>query len=302
MAASFLTELQGDIVALPLGWLVVTVGVVGALVGVAALVTHRGRAGFALGMVALTMAIASASIGSLAVILARARTDDRIATAEPTDAAAPTETWKQRTRRAGYERARRGAALGLLFAGPSLFAGLYGVLAPMVRRRKPRPMSMRMPRSLRSQAKHEWSSSVGSAAGLAAGGLALLSVGTATVVWTLPLPGPALAQSDRRWEAFEALERMRAGAFDAGCTELVQACDRVCRWTDDPELESAANECAHLRLDAFIERRDVETLTKLHALSTSGLPYGDLERVEIQRELDRVRHEEPGPVQPVPGP
>lgn len=302
MGTVWFAQLWRDVASLPVGWALFAIGVAGAVVGAAALVLVRHRAGLALGMIALTLAIASASLGALSVITTRARVDDDIA-ASATDAAGKprTETWKQRTKRAGYESAKRGAQLGLIFAGAPLFAGLYAVLAPMVRRRAPRPMSVRMPRSIRSQAKHEWSTSRGSAAGLGLSGFAVLAVATGAVVWTLPIPGPAVAASDDAWDAREAIEIMRAGSLADGCEKLIESCRWRCSEDKVPDLVGASNECVHLRLDAFVEQRDVPTLSRLHEIKRSALPFGDVERAEVEKELDRVRNMEPGPVQPVPG-
>lgn len=284
----------GDVAALPFVWVLVALGALGLVGCIAALVANKHRLGLAIGVGALALAIACASLGGLSVVIERGRVDDAVARMEATaDGRARTESARLRARRAGYERARAAAQLGLLSATAPLFGGLFGVLAPMIRRRTPRPMSMRMPRSIRSQAKYEWNTTNGGVLGLSVSAFALLAVGACAVVWTLPLPGPAIASKDPAWDAREAIDVMRDGAFDVGCARLADACRAACDEEKVPDLAGAATECAEIWLEAG--REDPATLERLEAFARSSAPLGDAERQRIKTEVALIRAPRPAP-------
>lgn len=284
----------GNLAALPFAWVLLALGASGLVACVAALVANKHRFGLAIGVGALALTIACASLGGLSVVIERGRVDDAVARMDATaDGRATTEAAKLRVRRAGYERARATAQLGLLFAGAPLFGGLYAVLAPMVRRRTPRPVSMRMPRSIRSQAKHEWRTTNGGVLGLSVSAFALLAVGACAVVWTLPLPGPAIASKDPAWDAREAIDVIRAGGFDVGCKRLADACTAICDEKKVPDLAAAATECAELWLEA--SREDPATLDRLEAFARSSAPLGESERQRIKAEVALIRAPAPAP-------
>jgi hypothetical protein len=272
--------LKNDLATLPFAWIIVVLGIAGVVAAIAALALNRHRLGVMVGMTALALAIGCASLGALSVVIERGVVDR----SGQGDAM---ESTKLRARRAGYERARAGAQLGLIASGAPLFGGLFGVLAPMFRRRKPRPMSTRMPRSIRSQAKHEWTTSAGLVS-LSASGFAVLAVAACAVVWTLPLPGPALDAKDPAWDAREAIDVMRSGAFDEGCTRLAIACTVGCEEAKIPDLAGAATECAELRLEAVLEDPSPATIDRLERFAR-GAPIGEAERQRIKDELDRLQ-------------
>lgn len=279
----------GELVALPFAWVLLVLGAAGLLVGAAALFANKHRLGLAIGIGALAIAVGCASLGALSVVVERGRVDDAVALSAPSDGRAPTESAKLRARRIGYERARAAAQLGLLFSAVPLFGGLFAVLAPMVRRRTPRPMSMRMPRSIRSQARYEWHASTGGLAGLSVSAFALLAVGACAVVWTLPLPGPPIAAKDPAWDAREAIDVIRTGAFDDGCTRLASACSTTCDEKKVPDLAAAATECAEIWLAAGREDPTGATLDRLESFARSSAPLGEAERQRIKDELQLIR-------------
>ncbi|MFO0614538.1 MAG: hypothetical protein U0414_18275 [Polyangiaceae bacterium] len=276
----WLDALKEALATLPFAWIIASLGGLGVVGAILAIALNRRRLGAALGMAALVLAVACATLGALSVVVERGRAD-RAAQAGPTEVA------KQRARRAGYERARGGAELGLVASAPALFGGLFGVLAPMLRRRKPRPMSMRMPRSIRSQAKHEWTTPTGLVT-LSASGFAVLAVAACAAVWTIPLPGPALAAKDPAWDAREAIEIMGSGAFDEGCTRLATACLTGCEERKVPDLVAAATECAENRLDAALEHPTPEAIERVERFANGPTPIGEAERQRIRDELDRL--------------
>jgi hypothetical protein len=269
---------------LPFAMPLAALGVLGAIAGVVSLVAVRHRFGYTIAIASLAAATTCAGLGGLAVVVERGRVDASIASTAQRTGSIPTETQKLRAKRAGYDRARRSAQLGLIVCALPLFGGLFGVLAPMARRRRPRPMSMRMPRSMRSQVKFEWTTSMG-VASLTSSALSLLAVGACTVAWTIPLPGPNLDANDKAWDARQGIDEIEASRLDEGCSKLTEACAITCDERKIPNVASATELCVSLRLDAVVDEGSIEARDRLDRLTESALPISDADRERVRTEL-----------------
>ena len=251
------------------------VGVPAALV---AAIRNRSKLGFFVGVVALVGATVASGLGAVGVVIERDTVDVRLADAK-------TETERLRERRLGYEEAKRWARAGLILGVAPLFGGLAGVLAPVMRRRRPRPMSVRLPRSLRSQARQEFTTKTGTTS-LTTSALALLAFGACAIAWALPLPGPNIPPDSPAWDARAAIEEMKTGNAHDACARLEDVCTRACDGALVPYLASAASECFELRLEEAEEAPDRSA--RLDALSRTALPINSDDRRRVRQEIDAM--------------
>ncbi len=264
----------------PLGNAMVIAAAIGAPAALVAAILNRRKAGFVVGVVALVAATTSAGIGALGVALERVADDAKLVDL-------PTETARLRARREGYADAKRWARAGLALGVVPLFGGLAGVLAPVMRRRKPRPQSIRMPRSFRSQARAEFTTKTGTTS-LTASALAVLAFAACAVVWALPLPPPNLPLDAPEWDAREAIDEMKLGPGSEACNRLEAACARHCDPENVPYIGGAVAECFELRLEAAEESPDRAAL--LEELARSPLPLGNADRQRLRRDVDATPH------------
>jgi hypothetical protein len=265
-----------------MGSVMLAAGALGLPLGMVAAVLNRRRAGFFVGIAALLAAITASGLGAAHVVLERSRVDRE--TKNLTG-----ETARERARLEGYTKAKGSARAGLVLGAAPLFGGLAGVLAPLMRRRRPRPQSMRMPRSLRSHARHELNSRTG-VSSLSTSTLAILSYGACSLAWGIPLPGPAIPLNSPAWAAREAIDVMRSGQTYEGCDALEQACAVRCDPQLVPDLGGAVSECFDLRIGAAEE---ANRATALDELSETSLPLTAEQRARLREEVDRETRAEP---------
>ena len=258
-----------------LGSAMLVVAISGTLLGVVAAILNRRRAGFLLGIAALLCATAVSGLGTVGMLVGRMEVDVSARKAE-------TETGRQELRRSGYEETKRWAEVGVVLGTAPLFGGLAGVLPPFLRRRRPRPQSMRLPRSIRSHTRQELNSKTG-AASVATMVLSIASFVACASALAFPLPGPNLPSGSPAWAAREAIDVMKLGRTREGCVALETACRRECSAADVPELGSAVSECFEMRLGEAEESPDA--LAGLEALRDGALPLTEDERQRLRAEL-----------------
>jgi hypothetical protein len=222
-----------------------------------------------LGLLGLGVATLCAGLGLVGMYRARSSIDHAVSTG------ARSRTQGMRVRRAGYQKARSPAVLGLTGSALPLVVGAVGTAVGRARRRK------------RPKAASKDAQGVGRAVPLGLFAAALLTTGAAAAGLLQPLPGLDLDKSDPAWLVMEAIDIVERGKLWEGCAVLARAGyhldnpDRGGHVSRVPGYEEAVARCVDFRFDRALK---LEGAARRRALTTLEAGEGRLVPSEAQRQ------------------